>query len=719
MEILGDGQQFVAYHIHPDTQQPYEWLSLDDPTTMETWELNDITAEQAQQICDYATSRFQALGWTTKSSVKRHNESTNVAVIGTPAADDWTQDITGKTEHTLPEIRSILFSIPNDGEGVDYDTWMELGMAVWHQTNGSNEGFELFDEWSRQSNKHAQKETNHRFKWDSWNAAGKGAAITFRVVLDRAKPFTAKRVAEAVSSFEDRLKVINDAEELDALCVEISRVERNLVMQHKLEHAVRAAHERVNGVKLGMHTIRSMIKYRLVAGEEDGDPTWMRGWIYVTGSGEFINQEDGRVMSKDVFNTAHANFLLTKKQREDGLTHPGINASDFALNKRVMRQVAGRIYKPMPGIAEPNDDELDDTAADTRFRFPLYNGVPHVNTYRADLIPSIPDTMSDIGKIDCEIVRRHLKHLIADGYERRMLMDWLCYIVQTGKRPAWAVLLQGCEGDGKTFFVHLMKTVLGADNAESIPGEALMETNTKFAEGNQFVLVEEIRLIGHNRYDVYNKMKPFITNETVNIRRMNTDWYPTPNSTSYFLTTNFQDAIPVNDGDRRYFVLFSRWQIKNDLDAFEEQNPNYYTELFAALARSPGSIRRMMLTWKIHEDFKPHGRAPTTLAKAQMAALTKPDRTADLEDLLDDSTNPALCVELVSALELTLAFRERDIVVPATTALNRLLSSSGFQYLGRLRINGALQRYFSRKPGQFMKNGVVDPELIRDFLDPL
>ena len=26
LEVLGDGQQFVAYHIHPDTKQPYEWL---------------------------------------------------------------------------------------------------------------------------------------------------------------------------------------------------------------------------------------------------------------------------------------------------------------------------------------------------------------------------------------------------------------------------------------------------------------------------------------------------------------------------------------------------------------------------------------------------------------------------------------------------------------------------------------------------------------------
>lgn len=28
VEILGNGQQFVAYHVHPDTQKPYEWVDL-------------------------------------------------------------------------------------------------------------------------------------------------------------------------------------------------------------------------------------------------------------------------------------------------------------------------------------------------------------------------------------------------------------------------------------------------------------------------------------------------------------------------------------------------------------------------------------------------------------------------------------------------------------------------------------------------------------------
>src|SRR5690606_28148800 len=28
LEVLGKGQQFVAYHVHPDTGQPYEWVDF-------------------------------------------------------------------------------------------------------------------------------------------------------------------------------------------------------------------------------------------------------------------------------------------------------------------------------------------------------------------------------------------------------------------------------------------------------------------------------------------------------------------------------------------------------------------------------------------------------------------------------------------------------------------------------------------------------------------
>ena len=49
VEILGKGQQLVAYGIHPDTQQEYYWPK-DCPTTVPIYDLPTISAEQITEL---------------------------------------------------------------------------------------------------------------------------------------------------------------------------------------------------------------------------------------------------------------------------------------------------------------------------------------------------------------------------------------------------------------------------------------------------------------------------------------------------------------------------------------------------------------------------------------------------------------------------------------------------------------------------------------------
>jgi hypothetical protein len=55
VEVLADGQQFVAYAVHPDTHQPYGWITVATPMNTHEWELVTINAAQAAEIirrCD-------------------------------------------------------------------------------------------------------------------------------------------------------------------------------------------------------------------------------------------------------------------------------------------------------------------------------------------------------------------------------------------------------------------------------------------------------------------------------------------------------------------------------------------------------------------------------------------------------------------------------------------------------------------------------------------
>src|SRR5262245_66646409 len=60
-----------------------------------------------------------------------------------------TQDTKQKTEANLEDIAAAVERIPNDD--VSWDEFKKIGMAIWSATDGSDEGFDIFDRWSQKS----------------------------------------------------------------------------------------------------------------------------------------------------------------------------------------------------------------------------------------------------------------------------------------------------------------------------------------------------------------------------------------------------------------------------------------------------------------------------------------------------------------------------------------------------------------------------------------
>lgn len=74
VEILADGQQFVAFAIHPDTGKPYTWGVNGNPLNTWQWELVSITQAQAAEIIRRADALLAARG-------KRHGGSSTTGAI--------------------------------------------------------------------------------------------------------------------------------------------------------------------------------------------------------------------------------------------------------------------------------------------------------------------------------------------------------------------------------------------------------------------------------------------------------------------------------------------------------------------------------------------------------------------------------------------------------------------------------------------------------------
>lgn len=79
---------------------------------------------------------------------------------------------------SIERIESELFSFFPDE--LDYETWLETGMALHHQTNGGVEGYECFERLSLRGSNYPQM--GEQTTWDKWQSFGKSSGKDNRTI---------------------------------------------------------------------------------------------------------------------------------------------------------------------------------------------------------------------------------------------------------------------------------------------------------------------------------------------------------------------------------------------------------------------------------------------------------------------------------------------------------------------------------------------------------
>lgn len=672
VEILGDGQQFVAYHFHPETHKPYRWLSNDSPALSAAEWLPTITAEQARWIVERFEEIAERRGW----AVKRGLQAVSTRIRAPVPADDEFDLGTDPVGLSEEELTAKVMAIPNDQRFEAREDWISIGFAIAHETGKSEFGRDLWLEWSEQHPSH-----DYALFEKAWRSFGKRddttRPITARYILKLAKEYEKAAIVESVNEIIERMTAANSIDELRKAALDSKRVDADLMDRARLINALRKNAETFR-VKLSLADAREMVRYDPATAEM---PDWLKGWIYLQHADRFFNTITGQSLPERAFNSTF------KRYSNDVLP------ADIALKLVKIRTVYMNGY--LPG----SDDYF------------WLNGFEYANTFSRRNMPEIPAVLQGTDRENVIRVRDHFSNLFPDEREHQLAISFFAHVVQTESRPNWAIMMQGVEGDGRSFFGHMMAAVLGGDNCRTISAQRLEDRFTAWATGQLFTLIEEVRMIGHNRHDVLNSIKPYITNDTIDIRAMNTDSYNAPNTTAYMLTTNFQNALPLSDTDRRYFVLMSQWQ---DADAIELQGQQYFRDLWKTLD-SAGAIRGWLLKYKLHPEFDAKGRAPRSRAKALMIELNKADDIVTTEDLIDGGRYVEISNEIVvvSKLQEILSERNSNFLIKQT-AVAAILRQLGFQHVGRLRLGGdRKEQIWSKIPARFMRKGLPATDLIR------
>lgn len=691
VEILGAGQQFVAFAQHPDTKQPYRWVENGSPATRKRRDLPAITQEQAQSICDeFDRYAREDRGWDLKQG--SHSISRLQGLSKAAEGDVFAQD-KQKIEISEDDLERKLMLVPG---AADYDTWVQIGMALYHQYDGEDRGLELWHQWSEGAENYDSDVLND--KWATFNADGKyQEALTARIIVKLAQEREKEVRLEEFRDVMNEIAAIETMVEFEKLCESVKHIEFAMIQRMQIVTALQKRYKRINDATLPVSQARALTRYEQPMVES---PKWLQGWVYVEQDDTFYSIVKRRVLSRTAFGASFDRQMLTKVDILEGKSVPETPAAAFALNNQQIEVVTNRMYLP-------GQDDLF-----------WYNNARFANSYDPKSVPDVPEKLSAKERTAISRVEKHIEHLFSTTEDWRVLLDAITWIVQNpGERLDWAILMQGTEGDGKSFISGLLAAVLGGQNVHNLSATAMEEKYNAWAENAQIVFFEEIRLHGHNRYDVLNKVKPLITNTMVTIRRMQTDYYEVVNTASYILTTNFRDALPVTDNDTRYFILFSRYQTKAALDEFVAEHPFYFDDLYESLSY-PGALRKWLLEREIGSKFRPHGRAPVSHAKKEMIKYAQSDVEAAFREVVSSGQHSDANTTLAVASRVSELMGDAGISVPYGRAMSALFLNAGYSNVGKMKVNKESTTIWTTKPDIFVnKDGSVNTNAVREYID--
>jgi Family of unknown function (DUF5906) len=256
----------------------------------------------------------------------------------------------------------------------------------------------------------------------------------------------------------------------------------------------------IDGNHLPLAQAREMVRYQ---DKNRQVPAFAVNQIYCKDDETFYDCDTRSSASKTAFNDVNSRYLLSNTDIAENRAKPEQMPADLALNIHGIPTVEGKRYAP--GKAAPLFES---------------EGLRYVNTFTERGIVKIPDKPAVKDLRDLEIVKEHFALLYPDTRERGILISFLAYIARSHGRVNFAVLLVGPEGDGKTTLIRMMDPVLGKENTFTVTGKLIEEAFNPWAEGHRLVNIEEVHWVGRSRYDVKNAIKPYITNDTINIRRM-------------------------------------------------------------------------------------------------------------------------------------------------------------------------------------------------------
>jgi len=606
----------------------------------------------------------------------------------TPSLDDLDFLRAPLPEITLTVAKDALSHISPD---CSYHEWLEAAACLKHQFSSKeeDEAYELFDEWSAEGTKYVSADET-RAKWDSLRPTPVGREPrTIRSLLrlaalagwddTRLKEDGYSKLVEWMGSVPTVTQMLEQGVRKILATPQLSSTQEGMLLDQLRVHAKDrfAYRASITDLRKDLAALREkMHRQKPDEQEKKKVPKWATGLAFVTTPGVFYRQSTGERYDPSAFNMKNARHLLPSAKtlvaaglpvNESTLSKPLVEPTNYALNYIQIPTFYDFAYDP----SQPNEMLF------------VHEKKKYVNTYS----PTYPEMDMERAAAAGSILQRHLDHLISEPEYRTILLDFMAYIVQfPGRKIRWAALIQGVEGAGKTYFAKVMKAVLGERHVKTVDGTTVTSGWNEWTFGYQMVAIEEVRVAGTNRFDIMNRLKPWITNDDIPINEKFQNNREVQNITNYMLFSNHHDCLTLTPGDRRYFVIKSALQTKQQVLSLGK---DYFARLFGFLETHPGAMRAFLHNWKISEDFNPNSQAPRTKYVQDLIEDSASEVTAAVRRIIGEGDVPLAQYDIVSAKAIADILQLEVGMKPVSSQhLGHVLREEGYHQIGRHSIDG-------------------------------
>jgi hypothetical protein len=179
-----------------------------------------------------------------------------------------------------------------------------------------------------------------------------------------------------------------------------------------------------------------------------------------------------------------------------------------------------------------------------------------------------------------------------------------------GTKFAWCPLIQGVQGNGKSMLAEAMAHAIGPRYVHVMKGASVNSQFNAWIQDRVLVVVEDLHMGGSE--SAVETIKPLITARRLQVERKGFDQTTEDICCNFLMTTNHQDAIPLDPNERRWAMFFCAQQSKADMVS-QGMTGEYFEALWHWLRHEDGFaiVADYLWSYVIPDEMNPATRCAT------------------------------------------------------------------------------------------------------------